>query len=79
MKFEIPKDILVRTTLCPKNFACLDEETRDTCPISIPVGSDVCFVDYQGDNGCRYAENYGYKRTICTCPVRKEIWKRYKE
>jgi hypothetical protein len=77
MQFEIAQDILDSAKHCQKEFACLTNGTGSICAINIPVGSEVCFVERSKGKACRYADDYGYHRTICTCPVRKEIWKRY--
>ncbi len=77
MQFEIAQDILDSAKHCQKEFACLNGGTDDICAIGTPVGSEVCFVERPKGLTCRYGDYYGYHKAICTCPVRKEIWKRY--
>jgi hypothetical protein len=41
------------------------------------MSTGVLFVKYTKKRGCKYKMDYGYKDTICTCPVRKELYAKY--
>ena len=82
MALSISDESLKRTKMCPSNFLCLtDKENpmcskdRPMCPVDIPLES-MLFVKYK-DNDCTYKEEYG-AYYLCTCPVRFEIYNRYK-
>jgi hypothetical protein len=87
MGFSISDVSLKRTTKCPSNFLCLKNDTnpmcskeRSICSVEIPLESMI-FVKGMNNcyeySDCAYKEEYGAGH-ICTCPVRFEIYSRYK-
>ena len=77
MDIEINEDILKKTTECEKNFGCLSSKTRDFCEVDYCTGNGVLFVKSKFEKYCPYKMSFGYK-FICRCPVRNEIYRRYK-
>ena len=76
MNFEIDKETLHRTTDCAKDFDCLNNNNHDYCKVLECVNT-VHFVKCSMDNRCYYRLPFS-KEFICTCPTRKEIFKKYK-
>ncbi len=74
--FEIDEKTLQATTKCPNSFECLGNENH-VCLAKVEscVKEEVYFVDCE-DIYCRYKMSFGYS-SICNCPVRKEIFKKY--
>jgi hypothetical protein len=77
MKYEIDDAIIKTATKCRNHHACL-EGTIPICAVEHCVMHRVHFVK------CCYDEPCPYKRivegsTVCTCPLRKEIFNRYGE
>jgi hypothetical protein len=77
IKIEVPEEVLQKTTKCNKNFRCLSGENTNLCRIICCLGQDIYFVKCLGDKGCPYLESHK-KTELCTCPVRNEIYLRYK-
>jgi hypothetical protein len=77
MSISIGDDLKKQATKCEKDCACLGENSS-ICPVAIKMDTGVLFVDYNKRRSCKYKMSYGYKDTICTCPVRKELYSRYK-
>lgn len=64
--------------LCKRAYACREAHTY--CRPAFPIdGDNFYFVaqDGQGDAECPYKKEYGRLHT-CDCPVRLEIYQRYK-
>jgi len=83
-KLEISEDIIQRTKYCNSNFSCLNYEDnpkcRDglaLCPVEYKIGDGI-FVDCNNDFSCTYKIPFGTDYSICKCPVRYEIYERYK-
>lgn len=82
MDLKVSRESRKKTSKCPSNFLCLTDkekpmcsEAKPICSVEIPLES-MLFVK-NGDNNCVYMEEYGEGR-LCTCPVRFEIYNRYK-
>ena len=77
MKIEIHQDIIQQAFKCTKNLQCLSGKKEDICKIVFYMNDDMNFVKCHGDKGCPYLELHN-KTELCNCPVRKEIFLRYK-
>jgi hypothetical protein len=77
MEFQINEDILKNTTKCTTNFSCLSGNRTDLCKVEYNVDDKIHFVNCIGSKPCNYRIPFGYS-FICQCPVRKEIYNRYK-
>jgi hypothetical protein len=82
MALQVSDDSRKRTKKCSSNFLCLSNEKnplcskkRPLCPVEIALESMI-FVKSK-NNDCVYKEEYG-AGYLCTCPVRFEIYNRYK-
>jgi hypothetical protein len=83
MHITVPETIVKQTTKCKYEFACLDQ----TLPLNEKL-PPRCFSIRTSDPGivrtmcpmktaCPYCQPLGLGEGICTCPVRKELYKRY--
>ena len=72
---EIEKEILDKTTLCNKDFDCI-KNNNIRCKVTRNVDKKVIFVECREKNFCNYKMSFG-NSDICTCPTRKEIFKKY--
>lgn len=61
--------------LCQRDYAC--RETHAFCQSAFPIGGDKFYFIGQGERECPYKQSYGTLHT-CDCPVRQEIYRRYK-
>lgn len=77
MKIEIPEEVIQKTTKCNKNFRCLLGEKENLCRIICHMSGNVYFVKCEGNKDCPYLEPHK-KTELCNCPVRNEIYHRYK-
>lgn len=75
MDLKIDEEILKKTTRCKKNFSCLSGE-RSLCNIELCVNEKIHFIKCVSGESCNYRIPFGYS-FVCTCPVRKELHKRY--
>ncbi len=76
-KLDIDANIVKSATSCAKNKACL-ENPGSVCPVVSPVSDDLIFVSKKSTQNCSYFSPYGYSG-FCKCPVRQEIYKKYKK
>jgi hypothetical protein len=63
-------------TECPRGFSCL-EENGDLCRISCCVDGALHFITCAHEGPCPY-KHAVWERLICNCPVRREIYSKYK-
>jgi hypothetical protein len=74
-KLEINEKIIQQTTMCNKNFACLNG-SHPCCSVERSCGHQALFIK-GSDCDCLYKISFGFSSSICTCPVRKEIHRLY--
>ena len=63
---------------CDKAFQCIYDETPNICAVDNTTGYDsVYFVESPVDMFCPYCYGFadGY---MCTCPVRHDLYQKYK-
>lgn len=75
---EIDESIIKQTKHCAHDFECL-ENVNYLCRIAKVescIDNSVLFIECP-KNWCEYKLNFGYS-AICNCPVRKEIYNKYK-
>lgn len=74
---KIDKEILKKTTRCEKKFECLKNENY-TCiilKVESHANGKVLFVNCE-NYICKYKMNFG-DGTVCNCPTRQEIFRKY--
>ena len=77
MKYEINDAIIQTATQCENNHACL-EGTTPLCSVEHCLMHRIHYIKCLQEEPCPYKHMMN-KSTICTCPVRKEIFNRYGE
>jgi hypothetical protein len=77
MNIEISDEIKLSASYCTKEFSCLSDANRDLCRVKEHIGEKVYFIACKEDKYCAYKESFG-NENLCTCPVRKEIYDKYK-
>jgi hypothetical protein len=80
MDIEISDDILKRTTKCNHDFSCLSGGPAPVCKVEEAIGTLAALTNCEGKVYCDYCIPYGMADTssFCTCPVRIELYRRYK-
>jgi hypothetical protein len=74
--FEISKSILDQAVNCDQNYACLKNSGSNCCKTDFCVNDKILFIkDLKRE--CSYSKSFGYSY-ICNCPVRMEIFNKYK-
>lgn len=77
MKFKIDADILNEAEGCRHDYSCLSDNCECLCEIDYDLGSGkVLFLRVNQYMNCQFMMSYG-NSYICTCPVRKKIFKLY--
>jgi len=73
----INEDIKRSAKLCQKNHICLSKQCENLCKVIAVINNNKMYVDCDNQNGCLYKHHMD-DRTLCTCPVRLEIFNKYK-
>lgn len=73
---EMPLEIQSSANNCLYDYACLNENGHKICKVKHCVSDELLFVDKTSCT-CAYKMNFG-NEFVCNCPVRKEIYFRYK-
>jgi hypothetical protein len=77
MNIKIDEPIISRTTKCNARFGCLDNHIKFHCKIDKSVGNVIFVSDEKHGLHCTYMLPFG-SSFICVCPVRNEIFRKYK-
>jgi len=75
---EIDYEIVEKTTSCNKCYDCLSNPEQILCKVESIVGDDIIFVKCTNNEFCSYKMAFGNLH-ICNCPMRNEIYKKYKK
>jgi hypothetical protein len=74
---EILEETIQKTIKCEKNFYCLSCKPEELCKVIINLNPQLSIVQCGEDVPCLFFESYG-KTKICKCPIRNELYNRYK-
>jgi hypothetical protein len=80
MPFAIDKTVRERTLKCKRDFVCCDIGGCPECDIEQEVSNDLVFV--KPKQGSAYACSYLVpfaSSYVCRCPVRSELWQKYRK
>lgn len=77
MKYEIDDSIIKTAKECKNNCACLEGVTP-LCSVEHCIMHRIHYVKCLHEEPCLYKSTME-NSTVCTCPVRKEIFNRYGE
>ncbi len=77
MKLYVSNKVMEATTDCKKGFSCLEDKRKDLCKVGVSIGDEVHFIVCADDTNCSYQRS-SVEGFICDCPIRKEIYNKYK-
>jgi len=77
MKIEIDKETLKQTTHCDSNFKCLKNDVAELCKIESCFNGELHFIKCKDELVCNYKMPFGGSY-VCSCPVRREIYNKYR-
>lgn len=75
--FDVSEETRHETIQCDKSFSCLKNDGKDLCKVRLGGNGPAHFVKCPEDNHCSYRLSYG-GAYLCICPVRNEIYNKYK-
>ncbi len=77
---EVSDELLRSASECEKGYRCLSCAPDELCQMKFhPYDDGTYFVECVKEQECHYAEVYPDKGVaICNCPVRKELYRRYR-
>ncbi len=78
MEIFVREYIKEETKACDKNFSCLSDDRDDLCKVLSCVNNDIHFVLCSNTEFCSYQRKKD-ERFYCECPIRKEIYYKYKK
>lgn len=76
MAILIDNETINKTTKCLSDFKCLTDKKHLHCRPESAIKGYGLFIDIKKSSACTYKLSFG-NGTICYCPVRYEIFKRY--
>ena len=77
MNVKVSDLIVKATTQCKKGFACLSGKVECMCGVESSSKDYTVVIKPQFTNPCEYLDSRDGKHH-CLCPVRNDIYKRYK-
>jgi hypothetical protein len=80
MCFDVSIESIKATNKCGHNFECLSGDFSNClCTINSQLIKSGIYIDDEKkmNSGCPYFFNFG-NSSLCNCPVRIEIFKKYK-
>ena len=77
MDIEVDEHLLGATSKCSKDFACLKGDKGCLCEVDHVNANRTVQIKTKPSNVCKYILKMG-SSVYCLCPVRNEIYNRYK-
>lgn len=74
---EIDADIIKKATACSKEHKCLKNKENIYCKVERCINDTVLILECKEQLNCSYQLTFGICQ-ICRCPVRIEIFNKYK-
>lgn len=74
---EINLQTSKNATHCVKNKVCL-KKPENLCPVLCEVANGMLVVLKRSPEKCEHHVHFGYNG-FCNCPVRKDIYRKYKK
>lgn len=76
IEMEIDNEILRETTLCRREYNCIQTGSQASCKVEKCINNIVHFVNCPDHAFCNYKSSFG-SAYICACPTRKEIYRKF--
>jgi len=77
MNLEVSEDVVRKTDRCPYGMKCLKDGGRPECEVEHLVVGNGVFVRSRECIICSYRISHA-RSYVCLCPVRIELFQRYK-
>jgi hypothetical protein len=78
INIEIDEDVIAKADKCTSLLGCLNNKDYQLCKVVPPTnGNGVVFIECREKRYCNYKNIFGYSLVFCSCPVRKEIYRKY--
>jgi hypothetical protein len=77
MVLNVSNEVRQACKECPRGQACLDDDTGYLCPVSCCVDGALYFITCKHEGPCPYKHAL-WERLVCDCPIRREIYHKYK-
>ena len=77
MKLYVSNEVMQATSDCKKGFSCLGGKSKDLCKIGTSFDGEIHFIVCLDEIKCSYNRSHE-DGIICDCPIRKEIYNKYK-
>ncbi len=74
MKIALDESTQAQTT-CQKGFSCISGRIENICKVRELMLGEALLIECADKSLCHYKESFG-SWAICTCPTRKEIYRR---
>jgi hypothetical protein len=72
---KVDEEIIMKATLCHKDFSC-QKGYQPCCSVNYDMEDGILFITKESCH-CFYNLRFGIVTEICTCPVRREIFRLY--
>jgi hypothetical protein len=76
---KISEEIKNRTKECSYDLECINNDDWNTCAIDSSLDGILIIKNKCNKKDCAYSVLLGYSYYFCKCPVRHNIYKRYKK
>ena len=77
MELFVNDDIKQSVKFCSNHHACLNGQNKNICDVISTLNSYECYVNCKINRDCSYKHTLN-ERILCTCPIRIEIYSKYK-
>ena len=75
---KIDESIIKTAVECEKDCVCLSSTSHNLCAVTHSVHDKIVFIECMNNEQCIYRNSFGFNSYICHCPVRNEIYRKYK-
>ena len=78
MKYKIADKIQKSAIYCTKGLNCLVDDTHRLCPVTKCIEGRTHYIKCLDNNECPYRISIDGLYYKCSCPVRMEIYNKYR-
>ena len=76
MEDKVTKIVQANAVDCKNNCSCLGPDGKPHCTVTETVSGSILFTQTRPPETCAHQHAFG-SFFICTCPVRKELFRKY--
>ncbi|HCE43880.1 MAG TPA: hypothetical protein DET40_10065 [Lentisphaeria bacterium] len=77
MEINISDEAMKAASKCPNGLSCLEDQGGNLCKVASCIAGEFIFITGENNKPCPY-RHVSETMNICLCPVRRELYIKYR-